>query len=192
MDLEEIIYKRRTIRRFKQDPIPLDDLRKLVDYARVAPFGNNIQFLDYIIIMEKEIREKIFTCTAWAGSLPPELRIPEENRRPMAYIVALANKDIREEVGGAAEVGGAVQNILLGATNLGLGSCWMGAINRDKIREILAIPDSYLITFIVSLGFPDEESVMEPFEGSMKYWRTNNGVMHIPKRSLDDVIHKVL
>jgi nitroreductase len=190
MNLEEVIYKRRTIRRFKQDPISIDILKKLLDYARVAPMGNNIQSVEYIIVSEAETRKELFTCLAWAGALPPEMRTPEEDRRPMAYIVVLVNTNIKKA--GDGEVGGAIQNILLGATNHGLGTCWMGAINREKIKKLLQLPDHYEVRFVVSLGYPDEESIMEPFEGSMKYWKDEDGKMHIPKKKLNDIIYKII
>ncbi|MFX1273399.1 MAG: nitroreductase family protein [Promethearchaeota archaeon] len=185
MDIEDVIYKRRTIRRFKQTPITLETLRKLIDYARVAPMGNNIQSLEYLIINTQENREKIFPCLVWAGSLPPEERIPEEKRRPMAYIIVCVNTKIKKNAN--VEIGGAIENILLGALNFGLGSCWMGAINRNKIREIFEIPNFYEISHVISLGVPDEESQLEIYNNSFKYWKKDNK-MHVPKRSLDNII----
>lgn len=189
MDLEEAIYKRRTIRRFKQDPIPIEILKKLIDYGRVAPMGNNIQSIEFIIVTAPEMREKIFPLTAWAGSLSPEQRIPEEGRRPTAYILVLVNSEIKKVAD--ADEAAAVQNILLGATSKGIGTCWMGSINRPKLKTLLEIPEKYDIMHIISLGYPDEVSVMEPYGGSFKYWKDEDGKMHIPKRSLEDVIIKI-
>ena len=190
MDIKEIIYKRRTIRRFKQDEVPVEILRNLIDLARVAPMGNNIQSLEYIIVVGSEIRKQIFATTAWAGSLPESERIPEEGRRPMAYIIVLIDTTVKESPG--AEIGAAVQNILLGACSIGLATCWMGAIDRPKIKEILKLAEKYEVSHLVSLGYPDEESVMEPFKDSMKYWKDEDGKMHIPKKALDDIILKVI
>lgn len=190
MDIKEIIYKRRTIRRFKQDEVPVEILRNLIDLARVAPMGNNIQSLEYIIIVDAEIRKQIFSATRWAGALPENERVPEEGRRPTAYIIVLIDTSIKENPG--AEIGAAVQNILLGATNIGLATCWMGAIDRPKINEILKLAEKYEISHLVSLGYPDEESVMEPFKDSMKYWKDEDGKMHIPKKSLDNIILKII
>jgi len=189
MDLVEAIYKRRTIRRFKQEPIEIEILKKLVNFARLAPMGNNIQSLEYIIISDSEARKNLFPCLAWSASLPPRQRHPEESRRPMAYIIVLVNTNIKKNP--EAEIGGAVQNILLGALNFGLGSCWMGSINGPKIRELFEIPEQQEIKYVISLGYPDEESMVEPFVGSMKYWKDDNGVMHIPKKSLEEVIYKI-
>jgi nitroreductase len=189
MDIEEAIYKRRTIRRFKQDPISLEILKKLIDFARVAPMGNNIQSLDFIIVLNKEMKENLFACLGWAGSLPPEMRIPEEGRRPSAYIIVLGNTDIKQVAD--SEEGAAVQNILLGAINFGIATCWMGSVDRDNVRDIFNVPKNFKIMHVISLGYPDEESVMEPFKNTFKYWKDERGVMHIPKRSLEDVIFKI-
>jgi nitroreductase len=188
MDFEEVVYKRRTIRRFKQKPIKDGILRKLIDYARLAPVGNNIQAIEYIIIKSDSIRKKIFPCLRWAASLSKEQRNPETNRRPMAYIIVLVNKNIRSDA--TFSVGAAVENILLGAVHHRLGCCWMGAIDRQEIRELLDISENYDIKHVISIGYPDEKSIIEPFEGSFKYWKDAEGSMHVPKRELNDVILK--
>jgi len=190
MNLEEIIYKRRTIRRFKQDPISLEILKKLVDFARVAPMATNVQALEFIIVENADMRKKLFPLVRWAGSLPEGQRTPESGREPTAYIVVLVNSNIKKSYVDF-DVGAAVQNILLGAISFGIGTCWMGAINFSKIKELLEIPDRYIIKQVVSLGYPDEESVIEPFKDSFKYWKDENGMMHVPKRDLDDVIFKI-
>ena len=191
MDIEEAIYKRRTIRRFKQDPIPIKTLKKLVDFARLAPAGNNIQCVEYIIVHTPEMTEKIFPLVRWAASLPKKDRDPEVFRRPTAYIIVLVNTNIKKSYY-EFDIGGAVENILLGALNFNIGSCWMGSINGRKIRKLLEIPDYYEITHVISLGYPDEESVVEPYNDSFKYWKDEKWIMHVPKRALDDIIFKIL
>ncbi|MFX1410692.1 MAG: nitroreductase family protein [Promethearchaeota archaeon] len=189
MRFEEIIYKRRTIRRFKQDPISLDVLKKLIDFARIAPMATNIQALEFIIVLDAENRKKLFPLIRWASLLPKEQRTPEEGREPTSYIIVLVNTKIKHSYVDY-DVGAAVENILLGAVNFGLGSCWMGSINAKKIRELFEIPDYYEIKHVISLGYPDEKSFMEPFEDSFNYWKDNKGVMHVPKRDLNDIIFK--
>jgi len=188
MDFEEIINKRRTIRRFKQDQISKKILKKLINYARVAPMGSNIQSLEFITISDPKIREQVFPLVNWAASLPKKERSPEEGRRPTAYIIVLVNTKIKKNAD--FDVGAAVENILLGAVNHGLGSCWMGSINREKIRELLSIPGHYDIKHVISLGVPDEQSFMESYKNSFKYWKDENGDMHVPKKALKDIILK--
>jgi nitroreductase len=190
MDIEEAIHKRRTIRRFKQNSIPSDILKKLIDYARIAPVASNIQAVEYVIVESLAIREKMFPLVGWASSLPKEERTPESGREPTAYIIVLVNTDIKKSYFDY-DIGAAVENILLGAVSFGIGSCWMGNINGNKIRTLLEIPENYEIKHVISLGYPDETSKMEPYEGSFKYWKVGNE-MHVPKRKLDDLILKVL
>nr|MDO8085259.1 nitroreductase family protein [Candidatus Sigynarchaeum springense] len=189
MDFNSIIYKRRTIRRFKQDAIPTETLRALVDYARLAPAGGNNQGLEYVIVKDKAICGKLFELVKWAGNLPEHLRTPEQDRRPTAYIAVLFNTSIKK--GAEADAGAAVENILLGAVTLGLGACWMGAIDRGKIHKLLGLPTSHEVGYVISLGYPDEESVMEKYQGDFKYWKDDSGKMHVPKRSLDEIIFKL-
>jgi len=190
MDIEEAIYKRRTIRRFKQDPIPIDVLKKLIDYARIAPAGSNIQSVEYVIIESPAMSKKIFPLVRWASSLPKEKRTPESGREPTAYIIVLVNTDIKKSYYDY-DIGAAVENILLGAVSFGIGCCWMGNINGKKIRTLLEIPENYEIKHVISLGYPDETSKIELFEDSFKYWKEGNE-MHVPKRKLNDILFKVL
>jgi len=190
MNFEELIYKRRTIRRFKQDPISLDILKKLVDFARIAPMASNIQALEFIIIENIEMRQKLFPLVNWASSLPKDQRTPERGREPTAYIIVLVNTQIKKSFVDF-DVGAAVENILLGAVDYGIGTCWMANINVRRIRDVFQIPEHYDIKQVISLGYPDEESVMELFKDSFKYWKDDEGRMHVPKRSLKEVIFKI-
>ena len=190
MNFEEILYKRRTIRRFKQDPIKVEILKKLVDYARIAPMASNIQALEFIIVENSEERKKMFPLVRWASSLPEEQRTPETGREPTAYIIVLVNTNIKRSYVDF-DVGAAVENILLGAVSFGIGTCWMANINAKKIRELFEIPEHHDIKQVISLGYPDEESVMEPYSDTFKYWKDGDGGMHIPKRTLDDILFRI-
>lgn len=187
MDIYEIIKKRRTIRRFKQEKIPLELLEKFIDMARLAPSGANMQPIEYIIVIDREIVKKIFPLTGWAGYLGKN-GPPPEGKRPTAYIVVLLNKEIKSPTP-KHDVGAAVENILLSATYEGIGTCWIGSVNREKLREILNIPKNYEIDSIVAFGYPDEISVVEEFVGSIKYWKDEKGTMHVPKRKLSEIVH---
>ncbi len=190
MNFEEILYKRRTIRRFKQDPIKVETLKKLVDYARIAPVAMNVQALEFIIVENPEECKKMFPLVKWASSLPEKERTPEAGREPTAYIIVLVNTNIKRAFVDF-DVGAAVENILLGAVTFDLGSCWMANINYQKIREIFEIPEHYDIKQVISLGYPDEKSVMEPYKDTYKYWKDGDGGMHVPKRSLDDILFRI-
>jgi nitroreductase len=84
----------------------------------------------------------------------------------------------------------AAQSILLGAVEKGLGGCMIGAIDRDKLRAALKLPEQYEILLVLALGKPTEHVVIDSVgkDGSIKYWRDAQGVHHVPKRALDDII----
>ncbi|HDD64550.1 MAG TPA: nitroreductase [Firmicutes bacterium] len=187
MDIYEIIRKRRSIRRFKQEKIPLEILEKFIDAARLAPSGGNVQPWEFIIVNDEELLDKVFETLSWAAYIAP-YGTPPEGKRPTAYIVVLQNKKT-SPLTPAHDIAAAIENILLCATKEGIGSCWIASIKREKLSQILGIPPDYHIDSVVALGYPDEISVIEEFKGSVKYWKDENGVMHVPKRNLKDIIH---
>ena len=187
MNIYEAIRKRRSIRRFKQKEIKYELLLKFVDMARIAPSASNLQPLEYIIVNKKEIVDKIFPNLGWAGYLGKE-GPPPEGKRPVSYIVVLINKNIKAPTP-LRDVGAAVENILLAAVEEGIGTCWIGSINRKNVENILKVPENYLIDSIIALGYPDEESIIEEAKDSIKYWKDKRGIMHVPKRKLYDIVH---
>jgi nitroreductase len=186
-DVYSTILKRRTIRKYQQTPISMDILKKLVNAARLAPSAANLQPLEYIIVTSSDIRKKVFSTLAWAGYITP-LGIPKEGEEPAAYIVVLINRNIVKE-GGERDVGAAIENMILAALEEGIASCWICSINRNKLREFLEIPPNLEIDSVLALGYPAEKSVVEEFKGSVKYWKDEEGTLHVPKRKLEDIVH---
>lgn len=186
MDVYEAIVKRRSIRRFKPKPIDPDVLEKLVNAARIAPSSANLQPLEYIIVNEGKALSEVFSCLKWAGYIVPR-RDPPEGKRPQAYIVVLVNTFISKVA--QRDVGAAVENIILTAVEAGVSSCWLGAINRRRLREILKVPPQYRIDSVVALGYPDEAPLMEEATNSIKYYLNSNDCLHVPKRPLKKILH---
>jgi nitroreductase len=188
MKVHEAIRKRRSIRRFKNKKIPYKILEKLVDFARLAPSGSNLQPLEYIIVDRKDLVGEIFKILKWAGYIYPKGN-PPEGEEPRAYIVVLVNKEIREK-GYEHDSGLAIENICLAAEGMGLGSCIIGSIDRAKLREILGIPRKMIIDLIVALGYPNEKPIMEETYSDIKYWKDEKNVLHVPKRRLSLILHR--
>jgi len=189
MNTYETIIKRRTIRKFKQEKIKRDVLIKLINAARHAPSGANLQPLKYIIVDRPEKVEKIFIYLKWAGYLAPH-GDPKEGEKPVAYIIVLADTKIRK-TGYELDAGAAIQNILLAAEEEDIGTCWIGSIDREAVRTLLNIPEEYIIDSVIALGYKGENSVSEDERGSIKYYRDENGMIHVPKRKLEDIILEV-
>lgn len=189
MSTYDIILKRRTIRKFKQDKISTETLKKLVNAARLAPQGANLQPMKYVIVTEKSTLDELFKTTAWAGYIRPQ-HDPKEDERPVAYIIALVDTDIKK-ADYDVDAGAAIENLILAALEEGIGTCWLGALKRDMIKQTLNIPDKYVIHSMIALGYLGEEPVTEDENGSIKYFKDENGVIHVPKRKLEDVILEI-
>ncbi len=186
MQIYDAINKRRTIRKFKQTRIDRGILIKFVEAARLAPSAANIQPLKYLIVDEDKCVGKVFETVKWAGYIVPEGN-PKKGEEPTAYIVILADTEIKKS-NYQHDAGAAAQNIMLAAIEEGIGSCWIGSINREALREILNIPESLEINTIIALGYPAEEPVVEEYSGFIKYYKDEKGKLHVPKRSLKNLV----
>src|SRR3989339_282850 len=119
------ITERRTIRKFAQNKIPIDTLKKLVNAARVDPSGSNLQPLDYLVVNDLALCAEMFTYVKWAGYIAPNGN-PKSGEEPTAYILVLVDKDIKSG-SSPYDVGAAIQNIQLTAWEEGIGCCWQGS-----------------------------------------------------------------
>jgi nitroreductase len=186
--LEDLIRKNRSCRRFIQSrSLDMNTLNELVNLARMSASAANLQPLKYVLCCNPEKNAEIFTCLAWAAYLK-DWPGPLEGERPAGYIVVLGDTAVAQDFG--CDHGIACQSILLGAREKGLAGCMLGAVNREKLREILNLSGQLKILLVLALGVPREEIVVEPLgaDGSIRYWRDSRGVHHVPKRSLKDIV----
>jgi nitroreductase len=186
--IRDLIISNRSCRRFHEDfAIERRTLEGLVELARFSASAANLQPLKYILSCEPEKNAAIFATLAWAGYLR-DWPGPAEGERPSAYIVILGDTEVNNTFG--CDHGIAAQSILLGAREQGLAGCMVGLIQREKLRAALAILTRYEILLTIALGKPREQAVIEEVgpDGSIKYWRDDAGVHHVPKRSLQELI----
>ena len=188
--LRNLILKNRSYRRFYQSrPVPEEQVREWIDLARNSASAGNSQPLKYIISAEASINVKIFETLAWAGYLS-DWAGPEDGERPSAYIIMLHDTLVRNKY--LCDDGIAAQSILLGAVESGFGGCIIHSVNRIKLRDLLKLQDHLEIIQVIALGRPKETVVLEKMcNDDVKYWRDENQVHHVPKRSLDEIILKI-
>jgi nitroreductase len=188
MMIKDLVMKNRSRRRFHEEvSIDKETLKELVDLARCSASAANWQPLKYLLSWEKEKNAKIFPNLFWAAALK-DWDGPAQGERPSAYIIILGDKEISETFG--VDHGIAAQSILLGAVEKGLGGCMLGALNVNGLRGALQIPEKYAILLVIALGRANEEIVLETVgkDNQTNYWRDSNGVHHVPKRPLEDII----
>lgn len=185
--LKDLILKNRSYRRFDQSEIvPMRLLRAMVEAARLSASARNMQPLRYMLFNDSESCGKIFPTLAWAGYMK-EWPGPADGERPSAYIIQLGDLELTNDWW--CDDGIAAQSMLLTAVEQEFGGCIIGSVQRERLREILDIPDQYKIIQVLALGKPVEEVVIdEMVDGDIKYWRDKEDVHHVPKRGLDELI----
>lgn len=179
----------RTYRRFDEGvEVPAEALRLWVDCARVSPSAQNRQPLRYKIVNDEPGCAKLFEALRWAAALP-EWPGPQAGERPRGYIV-ICSEDANALT--MLDVGIASQTIKLAAQADGFGSCMFKAYNRAGVAAAIDLDlDAYEVELVMAFGVPAESVALEPLAAdaeSFDYWRDEQGVHHVPKRLMEDVL----
>jgi nitroreductase len=154
MNILDIIKKRRSVRDFTDRKIPESAINVLVDALRWAPSAGNLQSRKFYFVFNEDIRNKL----AQAG-LKQEF-VSFIVRAPLV-VVACADHRISTRYGERGthlyciqDTAASVQNLLLAAHDLGLGTCWVGAFKEENVREILDLPNNLRPVAVVPVGYP--------------------------------------
>jgi len=185
-----LLKANRSYRIFHEDrPVPVTLMRDLVLLCRYTASGRNAQPLKYRLVYEKGEREALFPLLAWAGYFK-DWDGPEPGQRPAVYMVQCL--DTRFGADCLCDDGLQLEAITLGATAMGLGCCIIKAFNADKVAETLCLPEGLQPRYVLALGYPDQKVVIEKMtgepDGDFKYYRTADGVHHVPKRGVNELI----
>ena len=183
----DLAVERRTIRRFKPDPVPRELLERMVNAARLAPSAANVQPLEFVVVEDTARKAEVFPALKWAAYIAPA-GDPGPGEEPVAYVVVLVNSKLREKMF-EYDVGAAMENMILVALGEGVGACWMLSVDRDRLRAVLGVPAEYRIDSVLALGYPAEEPAAEVMGESCRYWKDDAGRLHVPKRPLAAVVH---
>ena len=151
MEVSEAIRNRCVVRQFKPETIPDDVIFKILEAARWAPSPFNTQPWEFIIIKDKDTLKSISKYARYSGYL---------EAAPMAIAVVVPPvsgkfswiEGIGETKFAAAM---AVQNMMLAAWELGIGTCWV-SIEREKVGEILKVPETYFVLTVIPIGYPEK------------------------------------
>jgi nitroreductase len=188
MHFLHLVSEARTCRRFVQDtPISQDDLNWLMECASRVPCGRNAQVLRYALVSSPAKCAELFTHMRWAGALK-DWDGPAAGERPTAYIAMLHPKESSAIT--HMDVGIAAQTIQLAAHTRGIGCCMHGSFVRPACAEMLHVPEDMQIALILALGTAKEERRLAPMpaNGDFAYWRDAQGVHHVPKRAVSELV----
>ena len=187
MKVTDAIISRRTKRKYTKKGVSRDLLETLVEYARFTPTGANLQALKYAII-DGDLSKKVFPLTKWSGYHPEDA--PTENEQPPSYIAILGDNEIKANGQFETDAGAAGTVICLAAEELGLSTCWLGAIKRDEIKELLKLREKYSILNLIAVGYSDQKATFEDAKGDIKY-HTDDDVLTVPKRTKEEILIEI-
>lgn len=138
----ETMWKRRSIRKFKPDPVNPQDLNLILETARRAPTGNNAQNWRLIVVQDPLLRKQT------AAACDHQMWMADA-------AVILCMVTMPDE--GAVDATIVLDHAILAATSLGYGTCWIGAYQSAEVKRVLGIPPEYGIWCLTPIGVPAEE-----------------------------------
>ena len=189
--IKDLIKKNRSVRGYDNSrDVTIEELREMVDCARLSASSVNMQPLKYILVNTVDGKARVLKQVSFAAKLST-LKLPHRGSEPMAYIVICQDEQIsKSETGFLRDVGIVAQSITLAATELGLGACMLGYFSPDKLRQALDLSENLKPQLVISLGKSVEDiRIVDIEEGeSTDYYRDEAGIHYVPKRKLDDLI----
>ena len=191
MEFVELVRKNRSYRGYNENrPVTREELTRLVECARLCPSSVNAQPLKYRLVWQKEEVARLQEKTNWAKALT-SITLPHPGMCPTAFIVICQDTGIDTSLQRyQKDVGIVAQTMLLAAVEMGLGGCMIGNFNAGEVRKTLALPEAMAPLLVVAIGEPAETVVLTEVgpDGSVQYYRDENDVHYVPKRSLEDIL----
>jgi len=160
MDTLQTMVKRRSIRVFKRDPVPREGLLQILEAACLAPSAGNCQARDIIVVRDRAVKRALAEAALdqeFIDEAPIDLVFCVNPRRP-AQRYGERGRNLYCILDTAASV----ENALLAAHALGLGTCWVGAFHDNMVARVLGLPPDMRVVAIVPLGYPAEDPEPTP------------------------------
>ena len=147
MSLIDFIFNRRSIRSYENREVPEEVLTQILEAGRQAPSAANRQPIHFIVVKDNELK-KNFSSLQFNGFIKE------------APLVIVGCADVNSLLTGkwaVVDTAISMQSMVIAAWTLGVGSCWIGAFNEEKVKEALKIPEKWKIIALITLGYPAEQ-----------------------------------
>lgn len=184
MNTFDAMKQRRSIRKFRPDPVSAETLREIIDIARLYPSGGNLQPIRFALVTDKGLCDAIFADLRWAMYLP-DYQIAE-NEQPTAYVILLRDDTIRKKCD--YDVGAASTMVMLAAVEKGLSTCPIGNFNAANLTSLLKLPEDLQPELVLAVGYPAQESLVVPMGDSIRYTQDDTGTFLVPKWSAEEIV----
>ena len=154
MEFMEVVRQRRSVRKYRPDPVPQAKIDAVLEAARLAPSWANGQCWTFIVVSDPKVKHELARAgNDWIEDAP-------------VVIVACADPKQSGVKGDQSyyllDIGIAMEHLALAATEQGLGTCWIGWFDEKKARKALAVPDAIRVVASIPLGYPDESPEPRP------------------------------
>lgn len=186
--LEKLLVKTRSYRGYDNSYVVRpDQLSRIIAVATKIPSARNSQLLRFRPVTHEEAA-KVSPYIRLGGALK-DMKLPFEGEEPRAFVVVCAATPTPDHYV-YIDLGIAAQSMLLQAVEIGLGGICIGAFDKAAVKESLALPYEPLL--VVAIGKPNEKIVLDEIgaEENKNYWRDEQGVHHVPKIRLEELIIK--
>jgi len=157
MDTMSAILDRRSIRKYKQEPMPDDDMRRILEAGQQAPSAANRQPWHFVVVGDPEQKRRV------AEACNGQMWMADA-----AYILVALGLPMVSEKWYRVDVAIALQNMVIAAKSLGYGTCWIGAFDPDSVKAVCDVPAEIDVVACTPLGVPD----ISPEARQRKPWST--------------------
>ena len=162
MELNEALFKRRSIRKFKADPVDREILLELVEKAVLAPSASNLQAWRFCVIDEENLVRKVDMFSPGLSGKPPVIIAVCSD---YGYAQQKTSGSNYKAYGCIMDASMAAENLMLAALEYGLGTCAIKSYNDAAVRKLLKLPESIHLEMLISLGYPDADPKMPARKG---------------------------
>lgn len=154
MEFMDVIIKRRSIRKYKSDPVSEEDIKYVVEAARLAPSWANSQCWKFVIITDAAVKTELVKAgQSWIERAPVIIAACADSSKPGTKV---------DQAYYMLDVGIAMEHLILAAADKGLGTCWIGAFDEAAAKKALDVPDNIRVVALTPLGHPDESPNPRP------------------------------
>lgn len=154
----DTIKTRRSVRKFKETPVPEGLMKEVLNAARLAPSADNTQPWRVIVVMDEQLKSRLSAAAQGQKFIA---------QAPIVLVVCGIPDEAFPTIGGymnahVIDVAIAMDHLSLAAHALGLGTCWIGMFKEDRVRDMLGIPEDVRVVAMMPIGYPDESPERTP------------------------------
>lgn len=157
MNFEEVVLKRRSIRKFTEQPVERETILNLIEKATMAPSASNLQAWKFCVIDDPRLVRKVDMFSPGLSGKPPVIVAICSD---YGYAAAKTSGENYKKYGCIMDASMAAENLMLAAADAGLGTCAIKSYNDAAVRKLLKLPETIHIEILITLGYPEAEPQM--------------------------------